>query len=64
VAHGFGANSEERRRPKRSMVFNRQVDIIVNYREKIPYRIRRPESKGSFLDFKGFLFRIPGHENE
>jgi len=38
---------------------NRQVEIVLDYREKVPYKLNRPW-RDSFLDFKGFLFKVPG----
>jgi hypothetical protein len=47
--------------PKAQHELNRQVQIILDYREKIPYRLKKPK-RDSFLDFKGFIFRLPGGE--
>lgn len=61
VAHGFGSRVEGKGSAKDRHELNRQVQIILDYREKIPYRLRQPR-KDSFLDFKGFIFRLPGVE--
>jgi len=53
VAHGFGQNYPG---ASKEASLNRQVEIILDYREKVPYRLRK-KSKGGFLDFKGFFFR-------
>ncbi|MBW1722020.1 MAG: OmpA family protein [Deltaproteobacteria bacterium] len=59
VAHGFGTNAVRKGNPKKENEAGRQVEIILDYRESVPYRLRKPKSD-SLLDFKGFLFRIPG----
>ncbi|MGD9162019.1 MAG: flagellar motor protein MotB [Desulfobacteraceae bacterium] len=54
VAHGFGLNYPGR---SKEPALNRQVEIILDYREKIPFNMRKKTAKDSFLDFKGFFFR-------
>lgn len=54
VAHGFGFNYSG---ASRKASLNRQVEIILDYRERVPYRMRKQRDKGGFLDFKGFFFR-------
>ena len=57
VAHGFGQNyPEESKNPKESYL-NRQVEIILDYREKIPFKMRKYSEKDGILDFNGFFFR-------
>ena len=53
VAHGFGINYSG---SAKEASLNRQVEIILDYREKIPFNMRQ-RGKGGFLDFKGFFFR-------
>jgi chemotaxis protein MotB len=60
VAHGFGVNPRKKRSTSRTTELNRQVEIIMDYSEKLPYRLKKPAKKESWLDFKGFLFRFPG----
>ena len=57
VAHGFGKNSEVVVNARNNPDYNRQVEIILDYREKIPYRLNKPKRTDSLLDFKGFFFR-------
>jgi chemotaxis protein MotB len=59
VAHGFGEAPASRRNGGGESRLDRQVQIILDYDEEIPYRMKRP-SGDSILDFKGFLFRFPG----
>ena len=54
VAHGFGLNSPG---TSKESSMNRQVEIILDNREKVPFRMRKQKDKGGFLDFKGFFFR-------
>ena len=54
VAHGFGLNYPG---SSSEPSLNRQVEIILDYREKVPFKIRKQSTKDSFLDFKGFFFR-------
>jgi chemotaxis protein MotB len=62
VAHGFGSKVEAKGSPRDRHDVNRQVQIILDYREEVPYRLRQPR-KDSFLDFRGFMFRLPGGES-
>jgi chemotaxis protein MotB len=59
VAHGFGSRVDGKRAPKDRHDLNRQLQIILDYREKVPYRLRKPRGE-SLLDFKGFFFPLPG----
>lgn len=62
VAHGFGtapAPSSAETKPHEQ---NRQVQIILDYREKLPFRLSK-SARNPFLDFKGFFFKIPGDES-
>jgi chemotaxis protein MotB len=54
VAHGFGLNYSG---ASKTPALNRQVEIILDYRERVPFKMRRQSTKDSFLDFKGFFFR-------
>ncbi len=59
VAHGFGIKELKQGEIKGSMRFNRQVEIICDYRASIPYLVKKgPRKKNLFLDFKGFFFKI------
>lgn len=60
VAHGFGNNPERRGVARKRSLLNRQVEIILDYRERVPYRLKRPKRRDSLLDFKGFFFRTAG----
>jgi len=62
VAHGFGMNAAKQGSVKETHEANRQVEIILDYRERVPYRLSRPW-RDSFLDFKGFFFKVPGGEH-
>lgn len=62
VAHGFGAQTTKKRIADGSSgEMRRQVEIVCDYRRKIPQRLR-DKTKGEDLlfDFKGFLFRLKG----
>jgi len=63
VAHGFGINKPEKNRGDESRL-NRQVEIIIDARNKVPYQLKKKRENGSWLDFKGFLFRYPGNTDE
>ena len=63
VAHGFGTNVFRKGNAKRKNEMSRQVEIVLDYREPVPYRLRKAK-KDTLLDFKGFLFRVPGKINE
>jgi chemotaxis protein MotB len=59
VAHGFGSRPSKKRAHGIEKGFNRQVEIVCDYRAKIPYRLREKESeKNILLDFKGFMFNL------
>lgn len=64
VAHGFGINPRRGGNRKKDEEFNRQVKIILDYRENIPFGLRMHRKKGAVLDYNGFLFRTQGDENE
>ncbi|MGM0662598.1 MAG: OmpA/MotB family protein [Thermodesulfobacteriota bacterium] len=61
VAHGFGT------RPGRKPISNQeawrdsQMEIILDYSTKLPYRMRTEEGRSPFLEYKGFLFRRLGN---
>ncbi len=63
VAHGFGTHTVRKGNAKRRNEMSRQVEIVLDYREPVPYRLRKVK-KDALLDFKGFLFRVPGKANE
>jgi chemotaxis protein MotB len=59
VAHGFGTVPPMRASPGEKSGFNRQVEIICDYRAKIPRALRDGRgAKGFLVDFKGFLFGL------
>ena len=57
VAHGFGKNPEGAENKGKESRLNRQVEIILDYRERVPYRLKKPGRPDSLLDFNGFFFR-------
>jgi chemotaxis protein MotB len=61
VAHGFGHTPAAPGAQEDVHQQNRQVLIILDYREKLPYRLKKPP-RNSLLDFKGFFFKLPGDE--
>jgi chemotaxis protein MotB len=64
VAHGFGTNSPEEEIEGGGKGSNRLVEIILDYEEEIPYRLKKADRKSRLLDFKGFLFRVPSDKYE
>jgi len=61
VAHGFGIKERKQEVIRGSINFNRQVEIICDYRASIPYRVKSGEQRKSYyLDFKGFFFKLKG----
>lgn len=60
VAHGFGLNYPG---TSKDPSLNRQVEIILDYREKIPFNMRKRDIKDSFLNYKGFFFRTARDKN-
>jgi chemotaxis protein MotB len=56
VAHGFGPSPIEKRNSMEGKEWQGQVDIIVNYKQEIPYKYRIRQ-QDNVLDFKGFLFK-------
>ena len=64
VAHGFGVPNMGTRSSKTKSLHRRQVQIILDYRDRVPYRLKSRREKGSFFDFKGFFFRFPGDDHE
>jgi len=58
VAHGFGIPSAGKASSKGKRQWLRQVEIIANYKQKIPYRLRVERHMDRTLDFKGFLFNL------
>ncbi|MBN2123747.1 MAG: OmpA family protein [Deltaproteobacteria bacterium] len=63
VAHGFGTHTLRKGDAKKKEEMNRQVEIIVDYGDRVPYHLRRQRGASS-LEYKGFLFRMPGAVNE
>lgn len=64
VAHGFGVNKPIKDEAGKEISLNRQVEIILDTKDEVPYRLKKQQTKGSWLDFKGFLFRYPGSTDE
>ena len=64
AAHGFGENPESFKNKGKNTGLNRQVEIILDYTEKVPYRLKNANRRDSILDFNGFFFRTPGDMNE
>jgi chemotaxis protein MotB len=59
VSHGFGSQPLRRSTQQIGKPLNRQVEIICDYRIKIPYHLKNKRSlKSILLDFKGFLFNL------
>ena len=64
VAHGFGIQDIKQGVVKAPGTFNRQVEIILDYRASLPYRVKKGLRKEKLLlDFKGFLFKLKGGED-
>jgi chemotaxis protein MotB len=57
VAHGFGQNVMGKLKKGDESYMNRQVEIILDYREKVPFNVRNQRNKKDYLDFKGFFFK-------
>ncbi|MFP3927655.1 MAG: flagellar motor protein MotB [Desulfobacteraceae bacterium] len=64
AAHGFGIDPRQNREAMRKGVLNRQVQVILDYDEEVPYRLRKDSRTDPVLDFKGFLFRMPGNMDD
>lgn len=64
VAHGFTTPFKEKRSVKEKKEWEGQVEIIADYRQKIPYRLRVHKQKEQLLDFKGFLFKLLENSDE
>ncbi len=64
VAHGFGVPPAPKVSQGGKRKWRGKVDIIVGYKEEIPYRLRVNRHKDSIIDFKGFLFKVPGSRDE
>ena len=58
VAHGFGIDDKGAGKSKSKRGLVRHVEIILDYREKLPYELRKRREGGSMLDFKGFIFKM------
>lgn len=64
VAHGFGIQDIKQGAVKVPGTFNRQVEIILDYRATLPFRVKKGLRKEKLLlDFKGFLFKLKGGED-
>jgi chemotaxis protein MotB len=64
VAHGFAAPPIGKASLMKKSEWRRQVEIIVDYRQKIPYRLKLPKQRGRVLDYKGFFFELYGDSND
>jgi chemotaxis protein MotB len=62
VTHGFGIDRGRGVSPKEKTALGRQVEIIVDQNEKIPFHLRKRDRGDSWLDYKGFLFKTPGDD--
>jgi chemotaxis protein MotB len=58
VAHGFGNLTAKSVMPGRKRAWEGQVEIIVDYHQEIPYRLRKPKPKNRSLDYRGFFFNL------
>ncbi|MBN1847096.1 MAG: OmpA family protein [Deltaproteobacteria bacterium] len=56
IAHGFGISPVKDQASTGQKDWQRQVEIIVNDQEKIPYRLRVNKEEDHTFDFKGFIF--------
>lgn len=64
VAHGFGTPRRAGALREKAR-FNRQVEIICDFRTRLPYHLRKKVWTRDFsLDFKGFLFKLTGEKDE
>lgn len=63
VAHGFAPATRTRGIEREKAETNRQVQIILDHREKVPYRVKRPRD-AILVDFKGFLFKLAGGDDD
>ena len=61
VAHGFGSSPAPSGAEVKPHEQNRQVQIILDYRENLPFRLTRT-ARNPLLDFKGFFFKLPEDE--
>lgn len=61
VAHGFGNTPAAPGAQKDVHQQNRQVQIILDYREKLSYKLKEYR-RDSWLDFRGFFFKLHGGE--
>lgn len=65
IAHGFGtAPQTVHLRGQQPREWQGQVDIILNYRQNIPYKFRVKKQRKWVLDFKGFLFESRGLKDD
>ena len=64
VAHGFGMNLDGDGGSSKDSEMTRQVELIIDYSEEVPYHLKKPAKTKNFLDFDGFFFRTPGDFNE
>ncbi len=64
VAHGFGYRQEKKDIETGQIARDNQVEIICNYRARIPFHLRkRAANRNILLDFKGFLFKLRGERD-
>lgn len=64
VAHGFGTNDDGEENLAGKREWRGKVDIIVGHKEEIPYRLRVDRLRDGIIDFKGFLFKMRGSNDE
>lgn len=63
VAHGFGLNYPGKVKGSKESYLNRQVEIILDYRESVPFHLKKPARRKGLLDFNGFIFRTLGDKD-
>lgn len=64
VAHGFVKPLMKKEDSMVKKKWRGEVEIIADYGQKIPYRLRVPKYRERFLDYKGFFFKLFEDHNE
>ncbi|MBN2062776.1 MAG: hypothetical protein JW882_20405 [Deltaproteobacteria bacterium] len=64
VTHGFGLITSNKGETVTRIDRYPQVEIIIDYRQKVPYRLRVKRTREDLLDFKGFFFNMSGGRDE
>jgi len=61
IAHGFGYRKKEKELGAGEKARDSQVEIICDYRARLPYSLRKkPRNRNILLNFKGFFFKLKG----